>query len=474
MKNKFIDFFKQNWWILIIFALLVARNLFYNSIINIVHSPDLGYHIFLSDIYRQNPKTIFFWNVDDIQIGCHNNKSIDSRVLLNPFLYHSVIGKIWFLTEKLGEGSAYQITSLIQSIFGLLTIFYVYLLAKLITKNKLIHLLSVIIIANLPMFSFISNYLSYDNLINLLSIMSIYYFFKYLKEKNPKNLILLGIFMMLGGLTKIAFGPLILILLFLLLINKKFNLTFLVKDFIAGFKNKKNLITVSFFILISVLFISFYGRNLLLFNKILPNRISFRLVSCPIEKVKINLNTKDKLAIKEETTNSENIKEIIKKTPKKPLSFLSYFKKWQITMMAHSVNIVSHRSLVKDDWINKFYYIGIYISILAIILQIIKRNKTVINLFLIGFLYTAYYFYHIYSSYKKSLIFEAAVQGRYVFPIIGALIVATSYSLLQPIKNKILKILIVLIISAFLIYFDFFWFLSHYKTWYSLPPLKLF
>lgn len=271
MSNKF----RQNWFLIVFFVFLIIKTFFYNYIFDIASSPDINYHIGVSNIYRKNPQVLFFWNLEDVKIECKDSVKYNPRIATSPFLYHSIVGKIWFLTDSI------QLTALIQTSFGLLAIYFVYLLAKLVSQDRLVSYLALVIAGTISMWFYEFNYIIYDNLVNLAGIGSIYFLIKYWKFKNIKDLMFLFIFLLIGCLTKITFGPLLIIILVFLLVIINKNLLIVTKNLFSFLFNKKNwLINLifGFFLIITILF---YGRNLIKYKMIIPN-YSYKLErNCP-------------------------------------------------------------------------------------------------------------------------------------------------------------------------------------------------
>lgn len=256
--------------VIIIFILLILRSIFFNSIIKIIDSPDLKYHVAVARIYKERPHVIFFWNSSNVNIPADDPVKYNPPVSTSPFLYHSIVGKTWFLFELLRFSDPYKSASLVQTIFGLLTIYFIYKIACVVTKDKYTRIFALIVASNIPMFSYQINYFSYDNLANLACTVSMYYLFSYVKNKKIRHFILLLIFMMIAALSKKATGPfLVIISVFLLFYFLKRSKT-IIKDFYNFVSNKKNIyITLSFLITI-ILFLLFYGRNIVKYKAIFP------------------------------------------------------------------------------------------------------------------------------------------------------------------------------------------------------------
>ena len=261
---KILRRYKFDWFVCLFFVYLAVKAVFFDSLINVVIPPDYNYHVGVSKIYKNNPKIIFFWNKGDVKISCDDLVRYNPPVSTSPFLYHSIVGKVWFLTGSL------KITSLIQTIFGLLTVFYVYLLARMISERKIVTYLAMVIAGSLPMFSYEINYLTYDNLVNLAGAASIYYLMIYWKKRKISDLVKLFIFLFVGSLTKITFGPLLIIILFLLAILVNKSIFKVIKNFFGFLFKKKNFWLTFVFLFFLGLTLAFYGRNLIKYRALFP------------------------------------------------------------------------------------------------------------------------------------------------------------------------------------------------------------
>ena len=256
--------------VIVIFIFLVLRSIFFNSIIKIIDSPDLKYHVAVARVYKEKPRVIFFWNPSNVKILTNDPVIYNPPVSTSPFLYHSIVGKTWFLFETLRFSDPYKSASLVQTIFGLLTIFFIYKIACVVTKDKFTRIFALIFASSIPMFGYQINYFSYDNLANLACTASIYFFLNYVKNKKIRDFILLLIFMMIAALSKMAAGPFLVIISAFLLIYLFIRAKTIIKDFYKFVLNKKNIyITLSFLITL-ILFLLFYGRNIVRYKAIFP------------------------------------------------------------------------------------------------------------------------------------------------------------------------------------------------------------
>lgn len=89
------------------------------------------------------------------------------------------------------------------------------------------------------MFSYLINFLSYDNLANLASTLSIYYLLNYMKKRDIEDVFKLLLWICIGCLTKFTFGPLLVLILLVFIFNEKKRVKEILKDTKAFLFKKK-------------------------------------------------------------------------------------------------------------------------------------------------------------------------------------------------------------------------------------------
>ncbi|MDD2224796.1 MAG: DUF2142 domain-containing protein [Candidatus Shapirobacteria bacterium] len=157
------------------------------------------------------------------------------------------------------------------------------------------------------------------------------------------------------------------------------------------------------------------------------------------------------------------------------IEIIFFFQRWLYLVEEGTINIVSHVSLIKDPIFVEIFNILLIISLLFLVWCLVrKRNKNILLLFLIFLGYVLFIFFGVnYSTYLKTRNELEGVQGRYLFPVLGPLVIIMAYSLLNVFKNKLINILIFCFVSFFFIYSDFGYFYSNYYKWYfSVPGLS--
>ena len=147
--------------------------------------------------------------------------------------------------------------------------------------------------------------------------------------------------------------------------------------------------------------------------------------------------------------------------------FLDYFIKWEKMIEKRAFNIAAHKSLYKEVWFdNILHYLIIGFAILLLFQLIRKRNKYIFYLTIIFFLYSFFVLFYInYPAYLTSNDLSLTLQGRYLFPVLGAFVVLFSYSFISLFNNKKIKLAILIILSAFFIWGDFVFFYFNHWIW---------
>ena len=463
---------KERWPVILIFLLLIARVFFYNSLLPVAQTPDYDYHNAVAKIYKNNPSIIFFWDKKDVKIACNDPVIYRPPVSTSPFLYHSLVGKVWYIFEALGFKNAFALTSLVQSVLGLLTVWYIYKLATLITRDKWVHYLVLFIAAMLPMFGFIINYISYDNLVNLAGAASIFYLFAYLKNNKIKDGLFFAIFTLVGMLTKLAFGPLFVVLWIIMMLHSSKRLKQIIGEVKRYAGKRVNLIPITVFLILAALFVVFYGRNVVKYGSYSPRVGRNEERTCPPPKT-INKNV---------PKNEDEAEKPINELPltgwsgNKIIYAIEYLPVWSVKMTEGVFNIVSHRSLAKTSLYHKVLFVFLVTSSAGLLWALFRRKqKELWLLLLIAFSYGFYLFYFVnlrtfINGYADPAARMLSIQGRYIFPVLSPLVFLFAYGLMGNIKNKKLRILIFALLLLFLFYGDMFYFLRHYKVWYLQLP----
>lgn len=372
-----------------------------------------------------------------------------------PWLYHWLLGKLYVLNCALL--SPILFLRILNILFSLAAIVFSYNLFRLLTVDKWIPLLGVIVLTHLPMYSFLSAFVSYDNLANLFSVVSFYYLFSYLKNGRGKHLGVMIVCCLLGALTKHSFLPLLFIFAGITFLDSWYQH----KDFafwgsllLSKWRPAK-VVTSLLVIVLLGLTLNLYAINFLKYKKAVP--------SCT------------QVLTHEQCSQGKNFRIYdrlwgqAKKIPESEfLNPWDYFNHWRRILERSILGILGHRLMYKTAIELLPYNILILLS-LFLMLRYFRGQGRFINYCALSVgTYTLIVFYFVnYQTYLVTAYPPAGLQGRYLFAVIHPLVFLFCYFLLNH-TPQYLKILLFVMISVIFIWGDFPYFLKHADaSWYS-------
>jgi len=386
-------------------------------------SPDENYHIQLTEEYSKgglfasnSEETYRLGNIEDI-----------------PNLYHFALGKL--LVFNIFGMENYIFLRLISLVFSTLTCYFVYKLTQLLTDKKSVQLLSLVLVTNIPIFSFIAASVNYDALANLFSILSIFLFFVYLKNNKHTTLLWLIIILCLGALTKISFLPLALIIVILLAINMRKKLR--EPKFFAGFRHGLSIVA-----LVAVLLTSyFYIRNLYKYHAPVPSCTdTLSHESCLINPV----YERDYVGQQKADIDTVGIG--------------TYLYKWSFYMFKSTINQTGHQTISKPKFALIPYFAVILFAVIGVIRKYKFKNKQINYLMsIIAFHALFLIFYQNYPSYLKHGLPYLGVQGRYMLPVLGPITFLLASGSHQ-FKNKYLNFAVIVAVATLFIFGNYIYF----------------
>lgn len=387
----------------LLLAIFLAYTIFLAMNLQAGIIPDEPAHIVFSQQYALT------WSIPEDSAETY---SLGWYIQGNPFLYYWINGRIIniieFLRPNFTEWQFLISLRLINALWGLGTAIFCFLLSKEVIKNKWWQLLPVFLLTNTLMFVFLSGGVSYDNLANLLSMAAIYFFVKVLnKKKFVSNSLGWLICIFAATLVKYPILPLALALsagwLIFVIVNMKeiFPLTYQLKrDVLLGI--------VAIFVLSGNLAI--YGRNFLMFQAIRPPcREILTEAQCQTNPYVKRYN---ELALERKLTIPQSI------ALGYPDTLTYVIDSWVPNMLYRIFGILGHRSHF-PVYIIVFYRLLFYWVILWTIRYWSKPSFTHLSLFVIFIFYTLVLLFINYNSELEYGFKQIALQGRYIFPVIG-------------------------------------------------------
>lgn len=422
----------------IIFLWFLFQTVFYASYIAPGIAPDEYYHILLSSYQSE---TFSIYNHDSprsFYLGA---------ISVRPYFYHMLMGKLLMLNSTPLTDVVFL--RLINVLLGMLTLYLTFLLVKEISKNKLILLAALVIQTNVLMYVFLSSMVSYDNLVNLIAVGSFVSLLRFLKTYSRRNLMVLIITMMVGALTKITYGPIIVVQFIILLYHAK-----------PIIRNRKKILSKTSTItdgllLISILIlfglnIHLYGNNLIKYGQVQPKTVKV----FGHEKAYKYYSQYQRAYDLKSTRNEKTI-----------MRFDEYFIKYLRRTGDTIFGICGHKNLLRSNLTLLVYGILGFLSLLIFVVKYkqLKRNEALKVILFSLLSYALIILLANYSSYRALGSLGLALQGRYNFPVIALASVFIAFNLLSLFKDRT-KIIILVVVTGFLVYSSFFWSLSKFTA----------
>jgi len=374
-----------------------------------------------------------------------NNRIITGK----PYLAYWIYGAIYKITHAFLPSntiSRIQLWRLVSVSISALTVYFLYKLTTKATNNPYAGVLAAFFLSNTMMFVFISGGISYDNLMNLAGMAAIYHLVcLYKKEDFVKNTAAIGIWVAVGALSKEQF------LLMTLIVFLAW-LFFVIRNFrkIQFVFNRRHIVVSVIFLVAIGLFLGLYGTNLIRYSRTTP--------MC-------------KQIIGEERCNSFDYRwEYYNKisypglwfnrdTFQNPINYTFDF--WSMLEIQSTWGILSHNTFM-PKLSTAMHSILILWSFLCLA-RYWKYKDAVANVLV--FVLLGFSSYVFIFNYKQDIEFNFhhyGVTGRYMFPVLGALLTLMVYYILK-IRSRI--VLRISIIAAILI--NFYGGLGMYLSRYS-------
>jgi hypothetical protein len=351
----------------------------------------------------------------------------------NPFLYYWINGRVINLIQTIfpliSEWQILISLRILSVLYSIGTLLFCYLLSKEVVKGKWWQIVPVFLLSNTLMFVFLSGGVNYDNLANLLSMAGLVFLFRVLNKKSfVLNSILWMIFISFGALVKFTILPLALIMFIvwaLFIYKNRNNLSLKVI--------RSNKIIILGIILVFAIVGNFriYGVNIIKFGSLLPD--CNQILPDEICELSPYVQRFNEIGLE----NKLSIKESIQLGYPNPLEY--FFDSWIDFMLYRIYGILGHMSYFPSHIII-FYKILFFWIILLGFRYIEKPSFTFFSfLGIIGF-YCCVLFIKNFSSELAYGFKQIAIQGRYLFPVIGLIYVLIPYTL-EKNQNKPVRIL---------------------------------
>lgn len=492
MKESFIPLSRQEnfpshrhlkWLIAFLLAYFGLRLLFFAITIASYVPPDEVTHLGLSQIFS---KLLF--------LPDNTPASYQYGLVTNiPWLYYWVMGKLLVLNVFGIQDLLFLRLLNLPLAFGV--VFFAWRVLRLVTNDRLAQLLLVVVMTNTLMLSFLSASVSYDNLANLFAVMSIYYLMAFFRERSGRSLGLSLLCQLAGCLTKSSFLPLALMLTVLLVVRecKALPELFTVVTRWVRTVGPGGVVLVAGILIGVLLNLHLYGGNYLHYGKVVPEMSDV----LPLENVMQNrLAARDTIFMQFKEGNI-SYRQALQKTSfirhegdragtiyliqnyhrrqshgGQLLGPLAYSVPWGERVLSTVFGIMGHRSMH-----NRFPTLLPILGLLVLSAFAFLRRwrpgatggvPTCLAVLTVGYVVFIMYVFN-YRNYLYYENFDVALQGRYIFPIIGPAYVLFSYYLMRLFRGGEARLVLASLAAVIFILSDLPFFLYHATPqWFSV------
>jgi hypothetical protein len=426
VASKKFRYFIYCWFVLQIVYMAISTN---TGI-----PPDEGTHMRTIELYSRDGIDPFIQNQPEeaYQLGAVSRSPSYMYHYIMSFPYRLIPDSFGALQQTI----IMRLFNLIFSVTGLLVFSKVLLLLK--TKD-LVHNLTLFMVANTLMLVFLSSSVNYDNLVFLCVNVVFYYFIKVLKTPDLADVLKLVAIMLFASLVKFTFLPLGALLVGVLVFNYRQNLPGTFKKLKKSKKlvNQKTLlILTTACLLLLVLFFERYGLNYIRYGTYKPqcdqvNTYDQCLSSALFRR---NLEFRDNLA-------------------EDKVPGVSFTLRWLERNKEGIFGILGHKFADETSFVRYSSFAILSIMSVAIIYKLKTGLKEINYLLAIAVAYTIILLLFNYSLFQKSGRFGLALQGRYVFPVIGLFYLAGNYYIdkIFETKRRLYAFWAVILIMIFLL-----------------------
>ena len=483
--KKFPSCRTLTWGLVFLFLYFSSRLLFFAFLISPYIPPDEATHLGKAKVFSKVlllPEN----SAETYQYGLVTNIS---------WLYYWVMGKL--LPLNVFGMSDLLFLRLFNILFALGTVYFSWRLLRLLTDDLLTQLLLVVVMTNTLMFSFLSASVSYDNLVNLLAVMAIYYQFAFFKKRSIDCLVVSFLCQLAGCLTKLSFLPLSLILVALWVLHEVKRVRSLPVAIKRYYREKGwRAYVLSFAILAGLLLnVQLYGVNYLQYRDLRP---AVSEVLSPEIALEYRLSARDMIVedFKEGRLNYQQAMRMTRLVSHQgdradtayliqaladhrvngyePLGPLAYAVPWGKHIPATVFGIKAHLSMLNEGLTIIPVVVLMLLALLGFVMHWRRGSPVGLAAYLLilcGFYAIFVMYVHNYQLYLYYENFSMGLQGRYLFPVLGAFYVCFSYSLMRLFRSERLRLGLAIAVIFVFVASDFPFFLYHAtRNWFAIMP----
>jgi hypothetical protein len=364
-------------------------------------APDEGMHIKSIQLYATHSLSPLLTSQPE------GTYSLGAVTRSPSYLYHYLMSLPYrALPAELGQEGILIALRLINVLFPIVGLVVLYRAMIVLSAPRAVAGLVIWMLSNTLMFVFLAGSVSYDNLEFLLSTVAFYYWAKLYTAPHGRDLLKLAITMCAASITKFTFLPLGATLLVLLALRYRKRFREVGATCLSTLQPMSGTTAclAALFLLFFGLFIERYGVNYVRYGSYKPQ--------C------------DQVLTYDQCMQSALFRRNIEFRNKPVSSSIpdpSFVYKWARKMKRGVFAIVGHSSTRQDPFIKSGTALILASMLLAVIVTSRQRDALQFSLVTIVGVYAVILLLHNYHLFSQSGRFGMALQGRYIFPVLGIL-----------------------------------------------------
>lgn len=412
--NKFVEFIGSRYFYIFILVWFVIQATIIAIITKFGLPPDESFHFNLIKLYAESGVTPFL----DSQEGYY---WLGDVIRKPSILYHYAMSWPYRLLD--GLPATYVYLRFINIGFAVGTLMLVKKLAKQLELSGFVANLSLFMLVNTLMFTFLSAAISYDNPLIMLTMLSLVLLVSLMKNFRSMTFLFLVLVMLVTSVVKFTFLPIALFIAVVFVAYYKRGIGSKAKLILKDIKDNlftKQTMFILLLILISLVFVSErYGVNVVEYGSI--------RVECT------EVHSIEDCRKRPIFQRSEKV-EAMNREP--TLSIPEFSLKWAATAKERIYGVFAHESTKSTTFVSYGTWIIIGLMGIALIQKYKWERKPLNYLVIISFAYVVVAAAKNFLGYQNTGIFGMGLQGRYIFPVLPMLYLAGNYYVEKWLKNR--------------------------------------
>jgi len=375
-----------------------------------------------------------------------------------PILYFFVMGR--FLNMNFLPLSDLMFLRCMNVCLMVVTIWYGWKLSGLLNLATVARVLSIALLTNTMMFTFMAAAVSYDNLTTLFAVLSLYFLVFFLQQGRQHHFLLASAALLLGCLTKYTLIPYALLLVLVTLHHQWRNLSRIPAALVGIFSSRRavDLVLAVVCLLVLGANLRLYLGNWLEFGRLIPRAdqvlttdqaLRFRLfarshIVAQFKRGEVSLEEARKMVLEHVQHEGDRddafrlleraARDKADKRPHQRLDRFRYAFVWIDVMANRLYGVAAHRLLPRVGYELVPYHLIIMVAVLMMIRTFSPgdmQGMAPYLFFIVGGYVLILMQVQNYGSYRYSGTPHLAITGRYLFPVIAPGYVLLSHYLLN-------------------------------------------